>query len=409
MSSITFSTEITAPDVSADVSAELDIFLSPGEFVQAMVAHEREAARLALALRRLENSGELATVDKALTTRAWLRDRCRMTDEQAGRWVARARFLDRFCTIAERAVAGDLSAGQVEVLRAFCPPRLRALMDDHQHEVVPTLGALSAADTITVMDLWRKRAEAIVDADEPQAEPQRSLTMNEAADGALLGRFELHGSAAAEWASAIKTARTFEGADDRRTKAERDSDAMGDIAAFYNRQNQIPTSKRRHPHVELGVEARDLTGDAAFGFNLETGRLFDHATTDAVLCDCVIHTIMRGSDNLPIGYGRARYTVPRRLFRLVAQRDGGCRFPGCERPVSYCDAHHLHHWRKGGFTDYDNLGLLCNRHHHLVHRDKVVVKLLPDAEMHFTWPDGTHRETAPRGRARPGRPPDPPV
>ena len=111
MSSITISTEITAPDVSADV----DIVLSPGEFVQAMVAHEREAARLALALRRLENSGELATVDKALTTRAWLRDRCRMTDEQAGRWVARARFLDRFSTIAERAAAGELSAGQVEV------------------------------------------------------------------------------------------------------------------------------------------------------------------------------------------------------------------------------------------------------------------------------------------------------
>ena len=54
-----------------------------------------------------------------------------------------------------------------------------------------------------------------------------------------------------------------------------------------------------------------------------------------------------------------------------------------------------------------NLGLLCNRHHHLVHREKVIVKVLPSAEMHFTWPDGTHHTTQPRGR--PPKAPLPPV
>ncbi|MSX93726.1 MAG: hypothetical protein F2749_09945, partial [Actinobacteria bacterium] len=96
---------------------EMDMILSPDEFVAAMVAHERNAARLALALRRLENTGELG-IDGAVSTRAWLRDRCRMTDVLAGRWVAQGRFLDRFDSIAGLALCGAVSAGQADTVRA---------------------------------------------------------------------------------------------------------------------------------------------------------------------------------------------------------------------------------------------------------------------------------------------------
>jgi len=376
---------------------EAEIMLSAHEFVAQMVAHERNAARLALALRRLENSGELG-LDHALTTRSWLRDRCRMTDSLAGRWVGQSRFLDRFDSLAEAALSGAVSAGQVETVRAFCPPKLQPLMDEQHRELLPLLAPLDAESTVKVMDEWRKKAEAIVDADAPPAEADRSLRMSRASDGALLGTFELHGGAAAEVEAAIKTAATFEGEHDTRTRAQRDADALHDIAAFYNRQNAKPATKRRHPHVELSLRGDTLTTDLLLGAHPETGILFDHATTETVLCDCLIHQIMLGTHELPIGYGRARYSVPRHLFRLAAQRDGGCRFPGCKRPVAHCDAHHLRHWRKGGVTDHDNLGLLCSRHHHIVHRENVEVKVLPDGQMHFTWPDGRHRETLPRGR-----------
>jgi hypothetical protein len=48
-------------------------------------------------------------------------------------------------------------------------------------------------------------------------------------------------------------------------------------------------------------------------------------------------------------------------------RDGGCRFPSCDRPVAWCDAHHLRHWLHGGATDLGNLLWLCRGHHHAVH------------------------------------------
>jgi hypothetical protein len=61
--------------------------------------------------------------------------------------------------------------------------------------------------------------------------------------------------------------------------------------------------------------------------------------TDTYLCDCKIHVIVRDADGQPEAFGRSVYTVPRKLFRQVAARDGGCRMPGCDRKVRHCDAH----------------------------------------------------------------------
>jgi hypothetical protein len=65
--------------------------------------------------------------------------------------------------------------------------------------------------------------------------------------------------------------------------------------------------------------------------------------------------------------------------------------------VKHCDAHHIHYWRRGGTTEYSNLVLLCSRHHHIVHLEQLALKLLPNAELHVTWPDGRERVSQPRG------------
>ena len=74
---------------------------------------------------------------------------------------------------------------------------------------------------------------------------------------------------------------------------------------------------------------------------------------------------------------------------LVA-RDRRCRFPGCDRPPHWCEAHHIEPWEHGGPTRLDNLVLLCSRHHHVVHQPGWHLKLVEhnDAEIIATRPDG---------------------
>jgi Domain of unknown function (DUF222) len=368
--------------------------LSAEALIDALGAHERERARLALAVRHVEQSGEWAA-DGAVSVTAWLRDRARLSHPAARRWVRLGRFLDRYPALADAALAGTLSAGQIDTVQAACPSILEPVLDDHQTMLVTALAPLSVADTHTACQLWQRRAEAVVDEPPLTPEAARELTVAHGNDGTLHGRFVLTGDAGLQLDTALATASRWDGTGDTRTAGERRADALGEIAAFFNANHTRPGTPRHRPHIELCVDADTLAGHPT-GVD-HNQQLIDPATTAQLLCDCKLHTVIRDHHGLPISYGRARYTVPRHLFRLVALRDRGCRYPGCDRPVRWCDAHHLHHWEHGGPTDHDNLALLCNRHHHHVHRQHLDLKLTPTAELHVTWPDGRHHTSQPHG------------
>ena len=85
-------------------------------------------------------------------------------------------------------------------------------------------------------------------------------------------------------------------------------------------------------------------------------------------------------------------SAQRRALRL---RDGGCAFPGCGQ-TRFLHAHHIVFWEHGGRTDLDNLVLLCQRHHRLLHHGQYSCRLGPDTQRpRFTDPNG--RELPTRG------------
>ena len=113
------------------------------------------------------------------------------------------------------------------------------------------------------------------------------------------------------------------------------------------------------------------------------------------VCDAEIHRLVVEGRSTIIDLGRSTRTVSVRQRELLTERDKGCRFPGCDRAASWCDAHHVEEWEYGGRTDLSNLLLLCRRHHRLLHRRRSCfrAKLLPDSTFEVTWPDG-HTETS---------------
>ena len=91
------------------------------------------------------------------------------------------------------------------------------------------------------------------------------------------------------------------------------------------------------------------------------------ATAERLLCDCSVgRVLMRGKSEV-LDLGRRTEVPSRAQRRALAHRDKHCRFPGCDRPVRWTDAHHLVHWIRGGPSDLDNLVLLCRRHHKACH------------------------------------------
>ncbi|MCE9620709.1 MAG: HNH endonuclease, partial [Actinomycetia bacterium] len=207
----------------------------------------------------------------------------------------------------------------------------------------------------------------------------------------------LDDAAATEFEKAVRNAITWDGNSDTRTRPEAQGDALFDIAAFYNKNHDSDGTPRHLPHISLSADASTVTAGVPQAINDDDQQAVSPSCTDTYLCDCIIHSILRDANSAPVGFGRARYTVPRKLFRQIAARDGGCRFPGCNRHVRHSDAHHIIYWRDGGETEYWNLVLLCSRHHHLVHQQRLHLKLLPSGQLDVTWRDGRHRSSQPRG------------
>ena len=106
-----------------------------------------------------------------------------------------------------------------------------------------------------------------------------------------------------------------------------------------------------------------------------------------ILAAGLIRPLVVSGSGDPLRMGRTRRYANRHQRRALLARDGGCIFPGCDRPASWCDAHHVDEWDDEGPTDIDNLGLLCRHHHRVTHRPGWVMTRDPDVtdRVAFRW------------------------
>jgi hypothetical protein len=105
------------------------------------------------------------------------------------------------------------------------------------------------------------------------------------------------------------------------------------------------------------------------------------ASNDTTLLTGAVHSI-----GTPLSVGRATRTIPAPIRTALSLRDGGCRFPGCDRPPGWTDGHHIKHWADGGPTSLDNLVLLCRRHHRMVHERRWDIRLDEHGAVGMTEP-----------------------
>ncbi len=139
--------------------------------------------------------------------------------------------------------------------------------------------------------------------------------------------------------------------------------------------------------VRMLVAAHTLAQRGGAGWLEGHSEAVSVATVERQACAAGTVTITVDDDGQPLNLGRERRLFSRAQRVALAARDAGCRWPGCERPPSWCEAHHIEHWqRDGGRTDVADGLLLCRHHHLLVHNnDWQITRAGPH---YLLWPPG---------------------
>jgi len=86
------------------------------------------------------------------------------------------------------------------------------------------------------------------------------------------------------------------------------------------------------------------------------------------------------------------YLPNRAMRRFIRQRDGHCRFPGCNRNAKRCEPDHVIPFSRGGPTAIWNLVSLCKHHHRVKHHAGWTLTMTRDGDC--TWTDPHHRQYA---------------
>ena len=125
---------------------------------------------------------------------------------------------------------------------------------------------------------------------------------------------------------------------------------------------------RGAPAIRVTITERDLIARTGHGRLQGSQLAVSIETVERLACSQGTIPIVFDTHGQPLDVGREhRLFTPRQRIAL-AERDGGCLWPDCERPPSWCEAHHVDHWaRDHGRTDVADGILFCKHHHLLLH------------------------------------------
>jgi hypothetical protein len=362
------------------------------DFVELQRAAELIDAERLRRLAEIERRG-LYTRDGHLSTASWLATRFKVAWGTAREQVRMARALEEMPETRRALDDGDLSMSAVRVLvaaRDVDPVSFR----DSEALLVDAARIHSMHDLRRAAAYWRQGVErqAALDGEEKLREHRRLH-----ASATFLGMVRLDGTLDPETGETLLTAlqavldaesRSGPENDDR-APAQRRADALGEICRQWLDLADRPTVAGERPHVNLTVDTDSVRDGSGVINEMDQVGPVDPALARRVLCDASIRRIVMTGRSEPLDVGRQTPVVSPAMRRAVIARDRHCRFPGCDRPHTWCDAHHVVHWADGGPTALPNLLPLCRRHHRMVHaRDGFRLELVEGRPV-FRRPDGS--------------------
>jgi len=362
------------------------------------------------------------------STAAWLRTRLRLGAGAAASCVrtARALFRGPLAATADALTGGDISVAHARVLAHGT----RDLPDQVVTETEPVL--VEAAGRLDPPRLRRVlgHLQLVADPDSADARAERrhqrrGVWLAPTWDGMVAVDGLLEPEAGQSLLAALEPLARPADATDTRSGSQRTADALAELARHALEAGHLPQVGGVRPQLTVIVDLDSLLGrhDAVGGEVGGPGPL-DPQACQRLACDSAVTRVLvthhpnpppdhqpsgmagleerlraamallpptlGGAPTQPLEVGRTSRVVQPAQRSALAVRDGGCVFPDCDRPLAWCEAHHLRHWLHGGPTDLANLALLCRAHHRAVHEGAWRLQRHPDGRLTATPPHRRH-------------------
>ena len=312
----------------------------------------------------------------------------------------------RLAATAEVFAAGRTSLRHVEVIARLLDSKPAGRLGPQQWAGAEAqLAGWAGEYTPTELYKWGKALVELLDQDGEAPDDRPPLRVNELrltrlpdGGGKLKGRFD--DAAMFDAIAAVIDAHAKPlTADDDRSMAERQAEALADVCGYVLDRGDVPECGGHRPHVNVLIRLEDLESRARAAC-LDFGGPVAPESLRMLCCDAAVVPIVMNGQGQPLDVGRVTRTIPDGLRRAVAARDRGCAHPGCGRPVSWTEVHHIREWECGGETKLDNLVALCRVHHRQIHSTEWIVRIR-DGLPEFIPPKWIDFEQKPRRRALP--------
>jgi hypothetical protein len=367
----------------------------------------------------------------APSTAAWLRNRLRMSASAARSCVRTARALFAGpCPLTETAAA--LTAGELSPAHASVIAHGSHDLPDHLRlDAEPVLvAAASRLDPPRLRQaVAHLRLVADPEGEHDQAErrhQRRGVWVAATWEGMVAINGLLDPEAGQTLLAALDPLARPTDAEDPRSGGQRTADALTELARRNLEAGRLPQTGGVRPQLLVTVDLDSLLGrPGSVGGDLGGNGPLDPEGCRRLACDGAITrvvvtrqpdqrharpeglarllqaamaglpAVLGGAPSQPLDLGRATRVIQPAQRAALAVRDSGCVFPDCDRPLAWCEGHHLVHWLHGGPTDLANLALLCRAHHRAVHEGGWRLTRDPDGRFTATPSHRTPRHRHP--------------
>lgn len=410
-------------ELAALVASVEDEEVSGDEALDALLTLERQGERLEATIGGLATDLEARgahRADVATSMANWMAARTGQARATTGSRLHLARKLRSMPATAAAVAAGDITHSHAQVLARALNPRTVDAFARDESMLVGTAQKLTADQLTQVIEFWLRHADP--DGADPGPEGKDRFFLSQTLDGRLKGNFDLGGDLAVSVKMAIdevvsellrqdkqnrEVDPTDPGLDD--LPSQRRARALGELCTRAAASPKNPARRQPLFVMHTTVDTLAETGDPT-----DWMLAIEQAWSSAIpldmahlwSCDCwMADVVIRRSDGEVLDAGRELRVANRAMRRALVARDGRCcAVPGCDRPVGWCDAHHIIWWEKGGLTKVENLVFVCRWHHMRIHSGELVVEMV-DGRPRFTNRDGVVLVEPRAGPAPPGDPP----